>query len=152
LSHGGKNATGDKRDNTTQGDIMKKTTSPNYSILTQLRSLRKNKLAAFIGILVGAVIPVIIYRIAHNHVAAAPALWMIVAGGLVFSGTSVYSWGLKLFGSWYKAGGFTVLLELTTVFIHGWESYIALGVLIAINATNMAHALVVGNKSASKRK
>ena len=31
----------------------------NYSILTQLRSLRRNKLAAFIGILVGATIPVI---------------------------------------------------------------------------------------------
>jgi lipoprotein signal peptidase len=120
---------------------MKKTTSPNYSILTQLRSLRKNKLAAFIGILVGAVIPVIIYRIAHNHVAAAPALWMIVAGGLVSLVHRFTRGAWKLFGSWYKAGGFTVLLELTTVFIHGWESYIALGVLIAINATNMAHAL-----------
>ena len=123
----------------------------NYSILTQLRSLRRNKLAAFIGILVGATIPVIIYRIAHHHVSAEPALWMIVAGGLVFSGTSVYSWGLKLFGSWYKAGGFTVLLELTTVFIHGWESYVALGVLISSNAVNMAHALVVGNRM-TKRK
>ena len=121
----------------------------NYSILTQLRSLRRNKLAAFIGILVGATIPVIIYRIAH--LSTEPALWMIVAGGLVFSGTSVYSWGLKLFGSWYKAGGFTVLLELTTVFIHGWESYVALGVLISINAVNMAHALVVGNRM-TKRK
>jgi hypothetical protein len=42
---------------------------------------------------------------------------------------------MKLFGGqWYKAGGFTVLVELSTVFIQGWESKLALSILILINA------------------
>ena len=122
-----------------------------YSILSQLRGLRGQRLAALVGGLVGAIVPLLVYRIAHYHAGATPALWLIVAGGLLFSASSVYGWGLKLFGgAWYKAGGFTLLIELSTVFVQGWESKLALAVLILINAVNMAHALVVGNKAARK--
>lgn len=123
-----------------------------YSILSQLRALRGQRLATVTGCIVGAVVPVLVYRIAHYHAGDTPALWLIVAGGLLFSASSVYGWGMKLFGGqWYKAGGFTVLLELSTVFVQGWESKLALAVLILINAVNLAHALVVGNK-ATRRK
>ena len=125
-------------------------TTTNNSILTQIRSLRHHKLATFIGLLVGSVIPVLVYRVAHVHTVHTPALWLIVAGGLLFSGTSVFTWANKLWDEWYKAGGFTVLLELTTVFVNGWESWIALTVLILINSVNMAHALVVGNRRKHK--
>jgi hypothetical protein len=130
------------------------TGAPNtqYSILGQLRALRGQRLASVIGGVIGAVVPVLVYRIAHYHAAETPALWLIVAGGLLFSASSVYGWGLKLFGgAWYKAGGFTVLLELTTVFVQGWEGRLALAVLILINAVNLAHALVVGNKPAKRK-
>lgn len=135
---------------------IKKTTgksaSKDYSILSQLRGLRGQRLATCIGCVIGAIVPLLVYRIAHYHVQASPALWLIVAGGLLFSASSVYGWGLKLFGGqWYKAGGFTLLIELSTVFVQGWESYVALAVLMAVNAVNMAHALVVGNR-VSKRK
>lgn len=129
-------------------------TAPNtqYSILGQLRALRGQRLASVIGGVIGAVVPLLVYRIAHYHAADTPALWLIVAGGLLFSASSVYGWGLKLFGgAWYKAGGFTVLLELSTVFVQGWEGRLALAVLILINAVNLAHALVVGNRPAKRK-
>ena len=131
----------------------KATTAPkDYSILAQLRGLRSQWLATGIGCLIGAVVPVLVYRIAHYHAAGTPALWLIVAGGLLFSASSVYGWGMKLFGgAWYKAGGFTILLELSTVFIQGWESKLALSILILINAVNLAHALVVGNRPARRK-
>ena len=123
-----------------------------YSILSQLRALRGQRLATVVGSIVGAVVPILVYRIAHHHAAETPALWLIVAGGLLFSASSVYGWGMKLFGGqWYKAGGFTILLELSTVFIQGWESKLALGILILINAVNLAHALVVGNRPAKRK-
>lgn len=76
------------------------TTAPStqYSILGQLRALRGQRLASVIGGVIGAVVPLLVYRIAHYHAADTPALWLIVAGGLLFSASSVYGWGLKLFG------------------------------------------------------
>lgn len=135
---------------------VKKKATPNpardYSILSQLRALRGQRLASLTGAIIGAVVPVLVYRIAHYHAAETPALWLIVAGGLLFSASSVYGWGLRLFGgAWYKAGGFTVLLELSTVFVKGWESKLALSILILINAVNLAHALVIGNKPARRK-
>ena len=133
---------------------IKKKPAPmrDYSILSQLRALRGQRLASLTGAVIGAVVPVLVYRIAHHHAEATPALWLIVAGGLLFSASSMYSWGLRLFGgAWYKAGGFTVLLELSTVFVEGWESKLALSVLILINSINLAHALVVGNKPAKRK-
>lgn len=128
------------------------TTTRDYSILSQLRALRGQRLATVTGAIIGAVVPILVYRIAHHHAADAPALWLIVAGGLLFSASSVYGWGMKLFGgAWYKAGGFTILLELSTVFVNGWESKLALSILVLINAVNLAHALVVGNRPARRK-
>ena len=129
-----------------------KAATRDYSILSQLRALRGQRLASVVGSIVGAVVPILVYRIAHHHAAETPALWLIVAGGLLFSASSVYSWGMRLFGgAWYKAGGFTVLLELSTVFVNGWESKLALSILVLINAVNLAHALVVGNRPARRK-
>jgi hypothetical protein len=129
-----------------------KAATRDYSILSQLRALRGQRLATVVGSIVGAVVPVLVYRIAHHHAGDTPTLWLIVAGGLLFSASSVYGWGMRLFGGqWYKAGGFTILLELSTVFINGWESKLALSILILINAINLAHALVVGNRPARRK-
>ncbi len=68
----------------------KATTAPkDYSILSQLRGLKSQWLATAIGGIIGAIVPVLVYRIAHYHVEATPALWLIVAGGLLFSASSV---------------------------------------------------------------
>lgn len=130
----------------------KSVSTRDYSILSQLRALRGQRLATVTGAVIGAVVPVLVYRIAHHHAAETPALWLIVAGGLLFSASSVYGWGMRLFGNaWYKAGGFTVLIELSTIFVNGWESKLALSILVLINAVNLAHALVVGNRAAKRK-
>ena len=49
--------------------------SKDYSILSQLRGLRSQWLATGIGCVIGAIVPVLVYRIAHCHVSATPALW-----------------------------------------------------------------------------
>lgn len=129
-----------------------KAAAKDYSILSQLRALRGQRLATVTGSIMGGVVPVLIYRLSHHHAAESPALWLIVAGGLLFSASSVYGWGMRLFGgAWYKAGGFTLLLELSTIFVNGWESKLALSILVLINAVNLAHALVVGNRPARRK-
>ena len=95
------------------------------------------RLATFIGALLGAVVPVSTFAVLHAEVGAdlAQPKAMIVAGGLLYSASTVYQWGRLAFSSWEKALGFTVLLEgVMTLSDQMWLSGLALGYLCLINA------------------
>jgi hypothetical protein len=111
-------------------------------VVAQVRiALRpKNRLAAALGAALGAFVPVAGYWLAHHELDLAAPLYgqltaWLVLGGLLYSCTSVYSWGRVAFGSATKAFGFCVLLEGVLVAAHtSWLSIAALVYLAAINA------------------
>ena len=65
------------------------------------------------GAFTGAFVPLAVYVVSHYDLDLAhpwsPALALVI-GGLLYSATTVYQWGLQAFGSWYKALGFAVLV------------------------------------------
>lgn len=88
----------------------------------------RNRLAAAIGMIFGAFVPL-----------------ALVVGGLLYSATTVYQWGLMAFGSWYKALGFAVLVEGTMCASdQAWLSIAALVLLCSINAVATGVTLVRG--------
>ena len=120
-----------------------------YERLTVIDQVRRAflphaRLAGFTGLVIGGFVPVATWTLVHFEVAALPALWLLVAGGLLYSALTVFSWGLAAFGNRYKAAGFCLLLEGILTFGHVLAlSVSALIVLVFINAVSAACALQV---------
>jgi hypothetical protein len=97
-------------------------------------------------------VPLASYTEVHTEVGHRPLLWFLVAGGLVYSSTSVYSWAVKFLPHWTTALGFVALLELTLTFSGiTWLSQIGLAILMLLNAINAAtrlYASPIGKYSA----
>lgn len=92
------------------------------------------KLSAFLGFVLGGFVPVATYTIVHREVSTHPALWAFVAGGLVYSATSVYGWAKQTFEAPVKALGFVVLAEGAVTFSHtSWLALVGLLILVSIN-------------------
>jgi len=115
------------------------------SIVEQVRSATRegHRLAMLCGMVLGGFVPLATYILAHGEVAADPRKWALVAGGLLFSATSVFEFGREAFRSILKALGFVVLIEGVMI----WSSteplsLAALALLVAVNAiatgTNLA--------------
>ena len=120
-------------------------------IVDQVRTAfsRDHRLATVVGILLGAIVPLATFTVAHNEVDWAqplnPAVAFVV-GGLVYSARTVYDWGRLAFVSAPKAVGFTVLLEGSMVASQtGWLSIAALVYLCAINAIATGVTLARGS-------
>lgn len=124
---------------------------PSSAILAQVKSLRKSLCGALIGLVIGGIIPVITYWLAHYRTHQCPMFWIIVAGGLSFSSITVFAWGMMAFQNKFKAVGLVLLLEATLTFASGWGAIACLAVVVLINAVSMAHALVVGEKKSRRR-
>jgi uncharacterized membrane protein HdeD (DUF308 family) len=107
-------------------------------VVTALDS--RHRLATALGGLLGAVVPVATYVVAHQETSDTGPLWaqpaaFLVAGGLAYSATTVYQWARLAFGHPVKALGFVVLLEGTMVASQTpWLAIVALVYLAAINA------------------
>lgn len=114
----------------------------------KLASAPRNRLACFCGMMLGGIVPVATYYVAH----VAPGLLtlpaLITVGGLCYSAPTVYGWGKVAFGSGFKACGFVLLLEGVMVSASSlglaWLGTVALGYLVAINAIASACRLVLG--------
>lgn len=115
------------------------------SLVEQIRrsSHKRNRLALLCGAILGAFVPLATFTLAHHEVQEHPEKWVLVAGGLLFSATTVLTFGRVAFGQATKALGFTILLEGVMV----WSStaglsLAALLLLTGINAvatgTNLA--------------
>lgn len=99
----------------------------------------KNRLATTLGFLLGGIVPMASYVLAHHEISLDRPIYAqlpsyLVLGGLAYSAKTVYDWGKRAFTSGFKALGFVVLLEGVMVAASsGWLSVMALCYLIAIN-------------------
>lgn len=103
------------------------------SLIAELRAVPADSLLA--GAVIGGFVPTAVYWLAHFEVAVTPAMWAIVAGGALFSASTVWDFTRRALGSRAKAAGFVVLVEGVLIFAGtpalGWA---ALALLVGINA------------------
>jgi hypothetical protein len=106
-----------------------------------------NRLAAFVGFILGGFVPLASFTLIHFETAHHPALWILVAGGLLYSALSVYGWAQEAFRYRAKAAGFVVLLEgtMSCSAVH-WLSFAGLFILVAINGVSAAISLQQGRE------
>lgn len=113
---------------------------------------KRNRVAMLLGGIMGAFVPSASYLLVHREVAERPALWCLVAGALVFSAPSVYSFGTSAFRSKAKALGFAVLVEGAMTFSGTyWLALAALAMLAAVNGTETGMHLAVEQSEAKPR-
>ena len=124
-------------------------TASQYERLTVIQQVKRAfgagaRLAGFVGLLIGGFVPVATYALVHHEVSRYPVLWVLVAGGLLYSATTVFIWARAAFGSVVKSLGFVVLLEGILTFSHIEALGLsALAILVFINAVSAACALQV---------
>ena len=134
-------------------------------VIEQVRKafLRTNRLATFCGFLLGSFVPVASYVIGHYEAPRTPAawnadplsaaMWLLVAGGLLYSAITVFSWSKVAFKNPAKAVGFCVLIEGVMTFSHTYAlALTALGLLIAINGIATGCTLALDQKTARVRR
>lgn len=113
------------------------------TVLRQIREAWKNPLAAWVGCLFGATVPVATYLVSHYEASKGqPWLWTIVLGGLLVSAPTVYEWAQAAFQNKPKSLGFVMLLEGTMI-LSGIQAIAigCLGLLVVINAVGAAASL-----------
>jgi hypothetical protein len=129
-------------------------------IVTQLEIAIRNPHAAAIGALIGGLVPWFGRTLAHGEIqgawssnrALAIAMVAVVMGCGVFSGLSVYKFGLAAFGDARKALGFVLALEGVMLVSHGVTSAVALAVLILINAVANGSVIALARDAACRRR
>jgi hypothetical protein len=113
---------------------MSKTTAT-VGVIEQVRVATGNLPALIVGGILGGVVPVASYQLAHNEYTH---FWsiktLLILGALVFSAKSVMAWTKRAFADTYKALGWTVLVEgvMLNTDAH-WLSFTMCGLLIAVN-------------------
>lgn len=120
------------------------------SVLNQIQVTcsNGNKRAAFIGFVLGGIIPALTffvdrYEIQHNVSLLAQIPAYLVLGGMFFSAKTVFDWARLAFHNTFKAAGFVVLLEGAMIFSGLLPlAVVALVVLVTINGTATACHLV----------
>jgi ribosomal protein S25 len=126
--------------------------------LAQLRHAAESPLALILGAALGGLVPASTYVVAHvgelvrvegGGVLLAPwhPGWVLVLGGLLFSGKTVYAWTRAAFEDRAKALGFVVLVEGVLLLSPSPAlSYVALGYLVVINALGTGAALALRDR------
>lgn len=84
-----------------------------HSIVDQFRLAcqKQNRIAMIAAFILGGFVPAATFCLVHWGVTQSVWLWLIVAGGLIFSAKTVYHWGVVAFSNAIKAFGFCVLVE-----------------------------------------
>jgi hypothetical protein len=120
-------------------------------VINQIRSFATNRYAAATGALLGGIVPLLTYTMAHSLRAEwtvdTAILGTLVAGGLAFSFPKVSQWASIAFQSQLAGCAFTLLMEGTMTYQSGWPAYTALAVVVAINAVSSAYNLVSNVKA-----
>jgi hypothetical protein len=113
-------------------------------VIDQIRQAAKpaNRMALVVGILLGGLVPIASFTLAHYEVNPLIPIYMqlmsyLVLGGLAYSAKSVYQWGAMAFHDGWKAAGFLVLVEGVMICSSTpWLSYACLAYLVGINAVS----------------
>jgi hypothetical protein len=71
----------------------KPTYPPNAGVLYQIKSLGRSPLATLAGAIIGGFVPAATYILAHYQAPETPLLWLLVAGGLLYSALTVFETG-----------------------------------------------------------
>lgn len=125
---------------------------PNVNIIDQFRAARRHPIAALLGALLGGVVPLVTYVVAHYELRDG---WIepraaLVAGGLAYSAKTVWQWGRLAFKCPWKATGFVLLLEGVMVLSSiPWLARLALSYLMGINAVATACTIAHDDKPAA---
>lgn len=99
----------------------------------------KNRLATSLGFLLGGIVPIATYMMAHQVFPAAQTWYKLTAtlvavgGGLIFSAKTVYDWGTAAFRLPLKAFGLMMLLELVMITADPPLSLVMLTYLVVLN-------------------
>ena len=144
--------------------------------IAQLRHAAHSPVALTMGALLGAFVPCSTFVVVHcgrlivvrgdgtvSHAPWSHPGWWLVAGGLAFSASTVYRWAASAFPpkagemTWWervytrvKALGFVLLVEGVLLLSPLPElSYVALGLLVAINALGTGAALALADRADS---
>lgn len=116
--------------------------SHELDVVSQVRAaFARGPVAAVLGTLLGAAVPVGVYRLVHCELAALET-WrdpralkaIFVVGGLLFSASKVFAWGRQAFRSPLLALGFVVLAEGAMTFSS--EACLSIGALVYLTAIN----------------
>lgn len=106
-------------------------------IVTQIRTAfrSRNRLAAVSGMLMGGIVPLMTYFVAHFELAKwFTAQGALVCGGLLFSAITIWQWARAGFACPWKATGFAIIVEgVMVVSQQPWLAQVSLGYLIVIN-------------------
>jgi hypothetical protein len=98
-----------------------------------------NRLSALVGLIMGGFVPLACYTLIHLEVSTRPTLWVLVAGGLVYSALNMFSWMQRLFGNWWMPLGWVVLLEGSmTASKIAWLSLTGLAILMILDGVTTA--------------
>ncbi len=117
-----------------------------------------NKIAMAMGFLLGAIVPIATFSIAHYEVNAALPLYLqmpslLVLGGLCFSAKTVFDWAKTAFKHPVKALGFVLLIEgVMTFSTNYYLSIVALVYLIVVNGLATGCNLVLDYKAGRRKK
>jgi phosphoglycerol transferase MdoB-like AlkP superfamily enzyme len=146
--------------------VAKKTNSTQVSVIDQIRIVFKvvNWLPLLIGSVLGGTAPALTFTVAHYlHPLSSGAaidtwgawvsIWTpVVVAGLTFSGITVYQWFEQAFKIRAKALGLVVLIEtvMTCATSVPVMCYLALGLLVTVNAVATATTLALNAKPVRK--
>jgi hypothetical protein len=126
--------------------------------IAQLRHAAESPLALILGAALGGLVPASTFVVAHVGelvrvegggvvLASWHPGWLLVLGGLLFSGKTVYAWTRAAFEDRAKALGFVVLVEGVLLLSPSPAlSYVALAYLVAINALGTGAALALRHR------
>ncbi len=131
--------------------------SRNYvpDVLTQLRCAAANPAATIVGAVVGGVVPWFARTIAHGEVSArwwADPKALIVLGCMLFSVSTVYTFGRSCFRAPRKAIGFVVAIEGVAILCSSPQVWmVALGLLVLINAVTSGCTIALAHADTQRR-
>lgn len=125
------------------------------NVAQQVEMAFRDRLAASIGFLFGAAVPVGVFRTVHWDIpsGATSLLWIVVVAGLIVSAKTVYEWGTAAFECRWKALGFVGVLETMMVLTPSiWLASCFLALLVIANGVAASVALTRREEKKKKRK